>query len=62
VTLNLNPRDPVLSSALALGIYENYELEVFRGYCKYGVIVVDIGANIGLYTAVAAPVLYGTGS
>jgi FkbM family methyltransferase len=54
VTLYLNPSDPVLSPAVALGVYENYELEAFRSYCSPGAIVVDIGANVGLYTASAA--------
>lgn len=54
LTLFLNPSDPVLSSALAFGIYENYETEIFRQFCEPGATVVDIGANIGLYTAIAA--------
>jgi FkbM family methyltransferase len=54
VKLYLNPRDPVLSPAVALGVYENYEIEVFRSLCKAGATVVDIGANVGLYTAIAA--------
>jgi len=52
--LFLNPSDPVLSSAVALGIYENYEREVFASFCKPGAVVVDIGANVGLYTLTAA--------
>jgi len=54
LTVFLNPSDPVLSSALAFGIYENYETEIFRQFCQPGATVVDIGANIGLYTAIAA--------
>lgn len=54
LTLYLNPKDPVLTSAVALGIYENFERDVFRDYCKPGATVVDIGANVGLYTAIAA--------
>src|SRR5215470_4584474 len=52
--LYLNPTDPVLSPAVAFGIYENYEQAVFRKFCKPGAVVVDIGANIGLYTVIAA--------
>jgi FkbM family methyltransferase len=54
MTLYLNPKDPVLSSALAFGIYENYETDVFRAYCKEGATIVDVGANVGLYAVVAA--------
>jgi len=52
--LYLNPSDPVLSPSVALGIYENHEREVFRQFCKPGAIVVDVGANVGLYTLIAA--------
>ncbi len=52
--LYLNPSDPVLSPSIALGIYENYEGEISRQFCKPGSIVVDVGANIGLYTVIAA--------
>ena len=52
--LYLNPSDPVLSPSIALGIYENYEREIFRQFCKPGLIVVDVGANVGLYTVIAA--------
>ena len=54
VKLYLNPCDPVLSPAVALGVYENYEMEIFRCFCKVGATVVDIGANVGLYTSIAA--------
>jgi len=46
--------DPVLSPSIALGIYENYEREIFRRLCKPGSVVVDVGANVGLYTVIAA--------
>jgi FkbM family methyltransferase len=52
--LVLNPRDPVLSSAVTFGVYEPFEQKVFREMCHAGFNVVDIGANVGLYTGIAA--------
>lgn len=49
----LNPRDPVVSGALNLGMYEKSETEFFRTICHPGMTVLDIGANIGYYTAMA---------
>lgn len=50
----LNPEDPVISGSLAFGVYEPYELELFRKETSVGVTVIDIGANIGLYSTIAA--------
>jgi FkbM family methyltransferase len=61
-TLYLNPNDPVLSPAVALGVYENYERELFRQFCRPGGTVLDIGANVGLYTVAAASLVGGTGT
>jgi len=48
----LNPDDPVISGALTLGVYENDEIAFIRKICKPNMTVLDIGANVGLYTAV----------
>lgn len=48
-----NPRDPVISAALALGIYEREETAFFRENFRRGMCFVDVGANIGLFTALA---------
>ncbi len=49
----LNPQDPVVSGALALGVYERCEIALMQRLCKPGQVMVDIGANVGLYTAIA---------
>jgi FkbM family methyltransferase len=50
----LDPADPVISGALTLGIFEPYETFVFRQLVRPGMVVVDIGANIGYYSVIAA--------
>lgn len=52
-TLHLDLSDPVVSGALALGVFEPSELAFFQEHCRGGMTLVDIGANIGLYTALA---------
>ena len=54
VKLAINPTDPVISGALLFGVYENGELDLFETLLRPGMTVVDVGANIGLYTALAA--------
>lgn len=54
VSVALNPGDPVVSGALALGVYERSESDFFQGLLQPGMIVVDVGANVGCYTALAA--------
>lgn len=49
----LNPKDPVISGALTFGVYEKNEIELMRRLCLPGRVMVDIGANVGLYTAIA---------
>ncbi len=52
-TVVLNPRDPVVSGALRLRVYERDEIQFFRETCKPGMTVLDVGANLGCYTALA---------
>jgi FkbM family methyltransferase len=54
VIVALNPADPVISGALLFGVYEKPETEFFRAVCRPGMTVLDIGANVGYYTALAA--------
>ncbi len=53
-TVVLNPRDPVVSGALALSLYEPLERAFVESNCTEGALFVDVGANVGLYTALAA--------
>ena len=49
----LNPDDPVISGALTLGVYERGEIAFFRSQFRPGMTLVDVGANVGLYSALA---------
>jgi len=49
----LNPDDPVISGALALGVYERGEIAFFRSRFGAGMTLLDVGANVGLYSALA---------
>ncbi len=50
----LNPNDPVVSGALTFGVYEKAETKFFQTACHSGMTFLDVGANIGYYTALAA--------
>ena len=54
VTVVLNPADPVVSSALAFGVYESFETKLIGRLVRPGMRVLDIGANVGYYTALLA--------
>lgn len=62
VLVMLNPNDPVVSSALSLGIYEQYETALITELVQPGMKVLDIGANVGYYTALLARQVGPTGS
>jgi len=49
----LNPNDPVVSGALAFGVYERGEIAFFRSRFGADMTLVDVGANVGLYSALA---------
>ena len=59
--LALNPNVPVVSGALTLNVYERPETEFFRKVCRPGLTVLDVGANLGYYTALAQSILNGAG-
>jgi FkbM family methyltransferase len=49
----LNPKDPVVSGALAFRVYERAELAFVSATLKPGQTVLDVGANVGLYSALS---------
>lgn len=53
-TIALNKDDPVVSGTLAAGAFEKYELALFRKSIKSGMTVLDIGANVGCFSAIAS--------
>jgi len=44
----------VASFLISKGVHEKYETKLFKDSIKPGMVVVDIGANIGYYTLIAA--------
>lgn len=50
----LNPSDVTISGALALGAFEKTEINIFRQTIRSHMNIVDMGANIGYYTVIAA--------
>jgi FkbM family methyltransferase len=51
--IHLNPQDPVVSGALALRVYEKPETRFFLNAIQPGATFLDVGANIGYYSALA---------
>lgn len=52
--LILNPNDAAVSGMIAMGMYEPFETQLFRETIKKNMVVIDIGANIGFFTVIAA--------
>jgi len=51
--VHLNPNDPVVSGALTLRVYERYEIAFFLKWIEPRMTFIDVGANVGLYSALA---------
>lgn len=49
----INPNDPVVSGALRLRVYERSEISFFRSRFLSDMTLIDVGANVGLYTGIA---------
>lgn len=60
-TVVLNPNDPVVSGALTFGGYEIPETKFFLRVCRPGITFLDIGANVGYYSALASARIQGQG-
>jgi FkbM family methyltransferase len=59
--ISLNKSDAIVSGNLAMGCYETFNLDLFEAQLKPGMCVFDVGANIGLYSAIAAMKVGNTG-
>ena len=49
----LNSNDPVVSGALTFGVYEKPETAFLLSVFRPGMTFLDVGANLGYYTALA---------
>jgi len=54
IELYCDPADAAVTPGLRSGRYEPHLTSVFERYCKVGMTVVDVGANLGYYSLLAA--------
>lgn len=59
--LFLNPDDETITDSLVYGGYEEHELHLIKKLIKSGDVILDIGANIGLFTVNCALATGATG-
>lgn len=62
VEIALNKKDPIVCGALTLGVYEKCESRLIQEKLKPGMTFIDLGANVGLYTALAADIVGSSGT
>jgi FkbM family methyltransferase len=61
MTIFLDRDDGAVSQPLLNGDYEAHLLPIFRQFCRPGMTVIDVGANVGLYTLVASGLVGNSG-
>src|SRR5277367_4558563 len=61
ITLFLDREDGAVSRPILAGDYEAHLVPVFERFCRPGMTVVDVGANLGLYTLLASKLVGPTG-
>lgn len=61
MTIFLDREDGAVSRPLLNGDYEAHLVPTFRQFCRPGMTVVDVGANVGLYTLLASSLVGVTG-
>jgi FkbM family methyltransferase len=54
ITLCLDRQDGAVSRPILAGDYEAHLVPIFERFCRPGMTVVDVGANLGLYTLLAS--------
>ena len=52
----------IVPHLLMEGVYERYQTELFKQMIRPGMVIIDVGANFGYYTLLAARLLRNTGS
>jgi FkbM family methyltransferase len=57
----LNQDDAIVSGSLALGCYETFVTDVLEALLRPGMTFFDVGANIGIYTALGARIVGSAG-
>jgi FkbM family methyltransferase len=61
VALTLDRDDGAVSQPIGNGDYEAHLVPIFEEYCRPGMTVVDVGANLGLYTMLASTLVGSSG-